>query len=528
MITVLEDGTLPAEAEAEIARAREERVAERLAAKEPELWGGDATTPELGDRLGWLDAPQRALDELDDVEAFAREVREAGFTHVLLLGMGGSSLAPLTWADTFGAADDGLALHVLDSTDPGAIADAQAAVPLDTTLFVVSTKSGGTIETISLFEHFYATVGEDGSKFVAITDPGSGLEDLARERGFRRTFLADPTIGGRYSALSAFGIVPAVLAGAPARALAEGALQAVDDLWPGVTVGAMLGAAAKAGRDKLVLLVGPQAATLGLWVEQLVAESTGKQGVGILPVADEPPGELADLGDDRIFLLLPFGDAGVERYAESLARYGHPVIGVDVQDPAQDLGRAMALLEVATATVGWSLGINPFDQPDVQAAKDATKQVLGEPELPDPDAGSVDELLDGAGPPQYVTLAVYAPPSEATDAAAARLRSAIRERGGGTVTTFGYGPRYLHSTGQCHKGGPPEGRFLVLLADPSRAEDVAIPGQEFGFSTLVQAQALGDLQTLRDRGRPAVLVRLEGDPAQAIEALARDIEGGTA
>jgi hypothetical protein len=433
---------------------------------------------------------------------------------------------------------------VLDSTDAATIGAVTRAIDPQRTLFLVSSKSGGTIEPLSLFAHFWSLAAR-GENFAAITDPGSGLEELARAHGFREVFAGDPNIGGRYSALSPFGIVPAALIGVDVRALLtraaqawqtattvqltqDAALQATASVW----LGAALSALAGAGRDKLTFLISPSLPGLGLWLEQLVAESTGKRETGILPVADEPPGAAGDYGADRVFAHLPDSaapDQQLDELARALARAGHPVLTVPTAGPF-DLGRVFLLWELAVAVAGWGLQINPFDQPNVQQAKDATKRVLEEyehsgrlPEPPDADGATVAALLGEASPPHYVALMGYTQPSPQLDDAIAALRAAIRGRGGAT-TTFGYGPRFLHSTGQYHKGGPRTGRFLQLLHDSG--EDIEIPGAGYTFDTLKHAQASGDLQTLRELGLPAERVRLRGeDVPGAVRDLAATISG---
>jgi transaldolase / glucose-6-phosphate isomerase len=527
--------------------AAQARVAERLRAQDATLWGPPGT-PEIENRLGWLTIAERMLAELGPVEAFAEEVRGEGFADVVLLGMGGSSLAPEVLRRSFGRRADRPRLHVLDSTDAEAIRATEAAVEMSHTLFVVSSKSGGTLEPLSLLAHFWSEVG-DGRQFIAITDPGSGLAELASERGFRRTFLGDPDIGGRYSALSPFGIVPAALIGVDVRALLDGAPRAWEthvadaddgdrptpptaaDLPAGVWLGAALSALARAGRDKLTFVISESLPGLGLWLEQLVAESTGKHGTGILPVAEEPLGDPGVYGEDRVFAYLPdllTPEFGVDSRIHALAAAGHPVLTVPTRGP-EDLGRVFMLWELAVAVAGWGLEINPFDQPNVQQAKDATKRVLTEyeahgklPEVADGDADGLVSLLLHAAPPEYVTLMAYTMPSRAFDDAAAELRVAIREATKAT-TTFGYGPRFLHSTGQFHKGGPRTGRFLQLIHDGPA--DVDIPGAAYTFTTLKHAQAIGDLNTLRELGRPAERVTLEGgDPIGALRALTERIK----
>jgi glucose-6-phosphate isomerase len=480
--------------------AGEERVVERIWRKDGTLWAPPGT-PEVADRLGWLDIADRMREQVDDLNAFAAEVREAGYTDAVLLGMGGSSLAPEVFRRSFAEAG-GLTLHVLDSTHPVQVKAVLDAVDLDRAIMIVSSKSGGTIEPNSMFKAFHARQ-PDGAHYVAVTDPGTSLEKLAQEHSFRSVFHGDPEIGGRYSALSAFGIVPAVLAGIDIAAVLDSAIAAAEECRaeqgnPGLWLGVALGELARQGRDKLTFVVDAPLEAYGLWAEQLVAESTGKQGTGILPIADEP--ELAPpvYGDDRVFLHLEHGGT---RSGADLSEAGHPVITVHALAP-EDLGRIFFLSEFATAVAGWVLGINPFDQPNVQEAKDNTNRVLAEgaPDLPD---GELAELLDGLAPPHYLAIMGYLPYSDATDAAVARLRAALIERHH-VATTWGYGPRFLHSTGQFHKGGPPTGRFLQLIDEP--AIDLEVPGEPYTFGTLVRAQADGDLQTLRDHGLPAVRV----------------------
>lgn len=541
--------TFVAPAVREIAQdASRQRVAQRLREGDPGLWGGPET-PEVANRLGWLTIAEHMLDELPNIEKFVGGVLQDGFTDIVLLGMGGSSLAPEVLRRSFPTAPEHPRLHVLDSTDAQDILSVQAAVAdLSRTLFIVSSKSGGTIEPLSLFAHFHSLV-PDGSHFIAITDSGSGLADAAVEYGFRHVFYGDPDIGGRYSALSAFGIVPAALAGidvagllreAPAawEAKLDGEEPPGEELPAAVWLGAALAALAKGGRDKLTFLLSPTLPGLGLWLEQLVAESTGKHGTGILPVAEEPLGAPDAYGEDRVFAYLPdlnAPDPRTDAAVAALAAAGHPVVTIPTRGPG-DLGRIFLLAELAVAVAGWGLAINPFDQPNVQQAKDATNRVLdgyrqsGElPAVADAGPAELRELLLGAGPPAYVALMAYTRPDPAFDEAVGELRRAIRERAGVT-TTFGYGPRFLHSTGQFHKGGPRTGRFLQLLHDGPR--DVPIPGARGGadsFKTLKEAQAIGDLQTLRELGLPAQRLRLDGDdPVGALRALTATIrEQGT-
>ena len=509
-----------------IEQAQADNVARRIWQHDESLWGGPGV-PEIGNRLGWLTISEKMLEHAPELREFVEEVKSEGFTDAVLLGMGGSSLGPEVIRRSYGQIPDGLRLHVLDSTDPGAVLEVEREVDLDTTLFIVSSKSGGTIETLSHMRYFYERAGGDGRKFVAITDPGSPLVDTANQRGFRRVFENDPDIGGRYSVLSYFGLVPAALAGVNVEAMLHrcqvaeqncaqfGDSSSNSGLWLGVALGGL----ALQGRDKATFVVSEPIESFGLWVEQLIAESTGKQGKGILPVAGEPLGEPDAYGDDRVFVYLrdpAAPDAAQDAGVDALARAGHPTITVAVHGAA-DLGRIFFFSEFAVAVAGWVLGINPFDQPNVQEAKDNTGKVLSGGELPSVDPGDADrDLFAQAGPPHYVAIMAYVQPSEEFDAAIEEMRVRIRDHTKST-TTFGYGPRFLHSTGQYHKGGPPTGLFLQLIGDGD--EDVEIPEAGYGFRHLKNAQAIGDLQTLRDHGLPAVQIRLEGDPADALRRL---------
>ncbi|TMK41722.1 MAG: bifunctional transaldolase/phosoglucose isomerase [Actinobacteria bacterium] len=552
------EGKLPEELETAVAervrKATDEQVARRIWRRDESLWGGPGV-PEIGNRLGWLTVADRMAEQVDDLGAFAASCRQDGLTDAVLLGMGGSSLAPEVMRRSFGSpagaagasangGGAGMRLHVLDSTDPTALLGLERALDLASTLFLVSTKSGGTVETLSLFAHFHARVreiaGENaGRHFTAITDPGSPLVKLADEHGFRRTFLNDPNIGGRYSALSHFGLVPAALMGVDLGALldacgvAEQGCSSFDSTQSnsGLWLGLALGELGLRGRDKLTFLVSEPIASFGLWAEQLVAESTGKHGRGVLPVADEPLGEPSAYGPDRVFAYLRNGDSPdeeMEKRVAALGEAGHPTLTLTAYGPT-DLGRIFFFSEFATATAGWVLGINPFDQPNVQEAKDNTERVLDDyqaqgklPELPDAGDDALRALLGAAEPPAYVAIMAYVPPSDEFAGAMAELRTTIRDATRAT-TTFGYGPRFLHSTGQFHKGGPATGRFLQLVWDGP--EDAEIPGSPYTFGTLKNAQAIGDLQTLRGHDRPAERVRLTGDdPVAALRELTAKIK----
>jgi transaldolase/glucose-6-phosphate isomerase len=523
------DADLPPELEKpvgeRVAAAGEADVARRIWRRDATLWGPEGT-PEIANRLGWLTIGDKMLEDAAQLREFAEECAGEGLTDCVLLGMGGSSLAPEVFRLTFGERPGGLRLHVLDSTEPLQIAAVRDAIDVARTLFLVSTKSGGTIETRTLFEYFHGLQPE-GRHFVAVTDPGSSLLELAEEHGFRRAFVNDPDIGGRYSALSYFGLVPAALAGVDIEAVLQSSAVAeqncADYSQPGANTGLWLGLAlgelARHGRDKVTFIVDEPIASFGVWVEQLIAESTGKEGKGMLPVADEPLVAADRYGPDRVFVHLRNAqapDAARDALVTELAAAGHPTITLTVTG-ADDLGRLFFFAEFATAVAGWVLGINPFDQPNVQEAKDNTQRVLDEGAPEGLDEGDLAGLLGGLEPPHYVAIMGYLPYSDAVDAAIGRLRRAIVERHG-VATTFGYGPRFLHSTGQLHKGGPKVGRFLQLVHDSG--EDLEIPGREFGFRTLISAQADGDLQTLGAHGLPAARVRLAaGDLAASIDQL---------
>ncbi len=520
--------------------AGEQDVLRRVWAKDDSLWAPGDDAP--SQRLGWLTIAEHSLALADELDAFVEGLRTEGFTDCALLGMGGSSLAPEVLSQTFATRERFLRLHVLDSTHPDAVAQLEAKLPLATTLFLVSSKSGGTLEPRSMHAHFHALAPE-GRQWAAVTDPGTALEALAREQGFRAVFHGAPDIGGRYSALSAFGVVPAALIGADVRALLERAEAAAQVAGPtaapaqvaAVQLGVALGEHARAGRDKLTLVVDPPLRSLGLWLEQLVAESTGKHGIGIVPLAGEPLGDPELYGEDRVFVHVrndAMPDPAATRPLDALAAAGHPVIAAPFGD-ALDLGAIFFDWELAVAIAGAVLGINAFDQPNVQAAKDLTvatiEAYVRDGAFPAEDSEAVEgdaavaalrELLDahaGAGSGAYVATMAYLAPDRATDVTLTALRKAIRARTH-VATTVGYGPRFLHSTGQLHKGGPPSGVFLQLVDDGS--EGVEVPGAGYDFAALIRAQALGDGRALRSRGLPFLRVHLPGSAAEGIAALA--------
>ena len=440
------------------------------------IWERDAsvwTGRDEAQWLGWLDEPRRMRDRVAELERFAEEVGEQGFDACVLLGMGGSSLAPEVLRRAFRSET----LHVLDTTHPEAIRALERSIDVERTLFVAASKSGTTLETLSHLEYFWERSGRDGGRFAAITDPGSSLERIARDRGFRAVFPGEPTIGGRYSALSPFGLVPAAIIGVDLGRLLDRTDETVEacrgaDDNPGLELGVALGESWREGRDKVV--IHPNPAGFGLWVEQLLAESTGKEGKGLVPVPDDP-----SRGPDV------------------------QVHEVHAEEP-YEVGSEFFRWEFATAVAGSLLGINPFDQPNVQEAKDRTSQILASGD--DPTAaseGSLDELLENAEPPDYIAIQAFVDPARASE-----LDPLVtRARESGCVVTVGLGPRYLHSTGQLHKGGPPTG-ICVQVVDET-GEEIPIPGREFGFARLIRAQADGDLASLRERGRRVARIRLE-------------------
>jgi transaldolase / glucose-6-phosphate isomerase len=483
---------------------------ERVWAGDHTLWQPDPT--EIVDRLGWLHVVPEMATRQATLEGVAEEVHAAGLTDAVVAGMGGSSLFPEVIARTFqgsGPPAGAVALHVLDTTDPAAVARIAETCPPDGTLFVAASKSGTTIETRSHLAYFWELVNRP-EQFAVITDPGSELVRLAYDRRFRAVFENREDIGGRYSALSLFGLVPAALAGVDVAGVLETATAMGVELGadgsdqrthPGLRLGAIMGAAARAGRDKLTLIIDPEIEAFGLWIEQLVAESTGKQGAGVVPVVDEPvSADTGVYGPDRLFVSI-----GTHPALDALAGAGHPVVELPYEGPL-GLGALVLLWEFATAVCGAVLGINPFDQPDVAAAKAATARVLDAGELPVIEQVRLASLLDQVRVGDYLSIHAYVDPGSdvvaGIEAARERLRDDLK-----VATTVGLGPRFLHSTGQLHKGGPPSGVFVQVVGDDP--VDVPIPGQPFGFSMLKQAQAAGDLETLRSRGLRAGRVALD-------------------
>ncbi len=531
---------------AEIERLAGASALKRLWDADPTLFSDDAVhAKSIKSRLGWLRAPALMQTKLKELGAFADEVKAAGYTDAVLLGMGGSSLCPEVLSTTT-PAGAGLTLHVLDNTDPAAVLDVDRRIAGKKTLYIVASKSGGTIEIQAFERHFWnktldandGDVARAGAHFIAITDPATRLEKLAEEKSYRRVFVNPADIGGRYSALSYFGLVPAALVGANPEGLLASAVALAAASGPGVlaannpalALGAALGAAAKAGRDKMTLIVTPAIDSLGSWIEQLVAESTGKDGKGIVPVDLEPAGAPTVYDDDRTFVYVKLGDGDARQEAAvtALERGGRPVVRITLEDRAA-LGREFFRWELATAIAGATLGVNPFDEPNVTEAKLATGALLeanaASGALPDPeescdvsDVARIRAHVATAQAADYLAFCAYFVRTPARDAALTRMRVACRDRSR-NATTVGYGPRFLHSTGQLHKGGPNTGVFLQLVAETS--QDLPVPGEPWTFATLRNAQALGDLQVLRRRGRRVLRVRLGADVDAGLAALER-------
>jgi transaldolase / glucose-6-phosphate isomerase len=537
-------GKLQPAVDARLARLQKEDAPRRLWAKDSTLWSADPSKrEEIRDRLGWLNVAEKMLEhapEFRELEAHGRT-----YSDVVVLGMGGSSLCPDVFRNTFGAIKGHPRLHVLDTTDPATILAVRAKIRIQDTLFIVASKSGETTETLSHFAYFWDQVqtngraGKAGRQFAAITDPGTSLEKLATEHGFRWVFPNPPDIGGRYSALSYFGLVPAALMGVNVSELLERAVEMAHSCAdsvpagsnPGVWLGAVLGQLATDGRNKLTLIASPKVATFGYWVEQLIAESTGKQGKGIVPVEGEPLGKPTVYGDDRVFVYIRMDSDPPNRAVQALERAGQPVVTLTLRDKL-DLGGEFLRWEVATAIAGSILGIDAFDQPNVQESKDNTKKVLAKfiasgklpPAASVPAAKArtpLKSLVEKAKPGAYFAIMAYATSTTASEAAIASIRATVRNRTH-FATTAGYGPRFLHSTGQLHKGGPKTGLFLQVVQDDTR--DVKIPGQPFSFSVLKQSQSLGDLQSLTSRRLPVLRVTLGREPAAGWKALAAAVK----
>jgi transaldolase/glucose-6-phosphate isomerase len=499
-------------------------VLERFWSKDPTVWA-DPEIPETADRLGWLDAPTASRSLIGAIGSLHAQAVSEGITDIVLCGMGGSSLAPEVFAATLPKNEDSPVLTVIDSTHPRAVAAVGHATDPATTWYIIASKSGGTIETMSLFRYFWMradkALDEPGRHFIAITDPGTSLGTLAADRGFRSTIHADPNVGGRYSALTAFGLVPAGLIGGDIAALLDSADRAASSCGPdtplfenpGFTLGALLAERARQGTDKAQFVGSRPATTIGIWTEQLIAESTGKEGKGIVPIDGGPtPPDATDV------TVVAVGSTS-SREAD---------IAIQFDDP-HDIAGAMFILEFATAVAGRCLGINPFDQPDVQLAKKlATAAMEGglgpdkSPPVPLDDPQWVDDLMKSLheGQASYVSVQAYVPQTSETTALLDDLRLALTDAADAFVT-IGFGPRFLHSTGQLHKGGPGGGVYLQIIEDPGEAME--IPGINSTFNELIAAQAMGDRAALIDRDRSVTAVNLGTDTNRGLSMITERI-----
>jgi len=508
------------------------------------IWGKDHTLwkpepAEIAERLGWLNVTDWLEEQLPQLDAFGDEVRRAGFKHAVILGMGGSSLGAETLRLVLGSNRGYPEIIVLDSTLPSVVRGVAERIEPERTLFLVSSKSGTTTEPLCLFQYFQELVqsasgkSSAGDNFVAITDPGTPLAALAEAQKFRRVFLNPADIGGRYSVLSYFGMVPAAIIGIDIPRLIERAntmrqkCREESPRNPGTYLGTVMGTMALRGRDKLTIVTSSAVSGFGLWVEQLIAESTGKEGKGIVPVVGEPRLEPRYYGDDRLFIYIRLkdgADAGTDDWIERLKGFGQPALTLEMGD-SYGLGAEFFRWEFATAVTGAVLGINPFDQPNVQSAKKATEDTLrnyqrtGELTLAEVD-GPPENFLSGAGEGDYLAVLAYLPQSQETDRVITEFRGRVARKYR-IATTVGYGPRYLHSTGQLHKGGANKGHFVLVTA--SRRSDLAIPDRPYTFGVLADAQALGDARALRSSGRRLSGLRLSRDDAAVLTKALKEV-----
>ncbi|MEQ1884941.1 MAG: bifunctional transaldolase/phosoglucose isomerase [Bryobacteraceae bacterium] len=520
---------------------------ERIWNHDPSVW----SNADEAKWLGWLTITGEQLQQTQRFFQFAEEVKAAGFTHGVLLGMGGSSLCPEVLRLSFGAVPGFPDFQILDSTDPGRVATIEAGIDISKTLFIVASKSGSTLEPNVFHKYFFERAGRNGKQFVAITDPGSNMDKTAKEQGFWRIFYGLPSIGGRFSALSDFGMIPASAMGVDAAKLLEGGEKMAQACRkpvrenPGAMLGLLLGTLNDEGRDKITVVASPQVHDLGAWMEQLVAESTGKNGKALIPVDREPLAAPSAYGNDRVFVyqrLESNPDPAQDKAVDALAVAGHPVIHLPMTS-AYDLGREFFRWEFATAVAGAVMGINPFDQPDVEASKIATKKLTNEYEatgaLPAETvaleesgirvygitsakslSACVRELLASIRPGDYFALLAYIEMNAANEHALERMRVAVRDSKK-VATCVGFGPRFLHSTGQAYKGGSNNGVFVQITSDDAR--DLPVPGQKYTFSVVKAAQARGDMEVMQERGRRALRIHLTGGVAVGLEKLASAI-----
>ena len=528
-------GELAPAVDRRLAEWEAEGVGRRIWDRDPTVWA-ETDLPELSDRLGWLTLPGEMAAQLEELKGFASTVAEGSMTHVVLAGMGGSSLAPEVFQATLGNAEGYPELIVLDSTHPDAVRSIDDRIDLATTLFVIASKSGTTLETMSFFQYFWARLEAaglaQGDHFIALTDPGSQLVELAETRRFRRVFETPPEVGGRYSALTAFGLVPAALIGADVdqilasaaavAAACSAATPAAEN--PGLLLGAIWGEAALAGRDKVTFVVSPSLTAFPNWLEQLIAESTGKDGTGIVPVAGEDLAPPEGYADDRLFVRYRLaGENDADSELAALAKAGHPVVTIELAQ-LEDLGGEIFRAEFATAAAGAVLGIHPFNQPDVQLAKELARQAMagdlnGGAPIGAVSPANANELMTWLGSlPEggYIGLQAYAPMTATTTELLQALRLHLRDATT-AATTVGFGPRFLHSTGQLHKGGPSKAIFMQLVTEP--AEDLPVPETDYAFGHLIAAQAEGDYRALQERGQQVLRVQLGHDSDLGLETL---------
>ena len=532
-----------------VAKCERLSTVRRLWEKDASLWTRDSKVQEeVRARLGWLTAPSDMATAVGDLNAFAQDIKAAGYAHIVLLGMGGSSLAPEVFQTVLGNRAGFPELIVLDSTDPGRVLDVQNKIQLEKTLFIVSSKSGGTVELISFFKYFFDKVKKGqrpdgpvaGDQFVAITDPGSPLEALAKKSGFKKIFLTPPAVGGRFSALTYFGLVPAALIGLDVQKLLEKAAEMIADCSadrpaaenPALLLGIAMAVLAEEGRDKLTLLAPKNLESFGDWAEQLVAESSGKEGNGVIPVVHEPLCEMEHYGNDRFFVGLLSAsqrDEALEKRLEALAAKGYPLLTLKIDEP-EDLAGQFFLWEMATAIACALLKINAFDQPDVQSAKDKTKSLLKEIELKGQlevkaSAMTLEDFLGDLKPGNYIGILAFLPDRPLVKNALIEVQTVVRNFARNAVT-LGIGPRYLHSTGQLHKGGPNSGAFILITAKP--AEDLAVPGEKYSFGQLEFAQAMGDYETLDFKDRRVIHLMLEDASEKGLNSLRDQIQKAVA
>jgi transaldolase/glucose-6-phosphate isomerase len=525
-----------------------ENAAARLIQHDASLWSPHPEVQgQVSSSLGWLEVPTTMTPLWPDLVAFRREVARDGYTHAVLLGMGGSSLISVLWTTVFSPGPEALTLKVLDSTDPVAVRTLAESLPLAHTIFLVASKSGTTTEPDNFARYYWGVLNRAGISpaphFAAITDPGTVLADQANREHWRHVFLNPSDIGGRYSALSLFGLVPAALMDLDGSALLASALAMREQIAgtagpdnPAVALAAVLGGGVAAGRDKATLHGSPRLSAVTLWLEQLLAESTGKNGTGVVPVSETVLGSPQEYGADRILFTLTMADEPDDLAAAKLSHL--PRVTFTVESLA-DLGGEFMRWEAATALTGRVLGINPFDQPNVQESKDNTREMLAAraahggrlPEVEDVPRLGVESpalapllraWLDDARPGEYLAVMAYLPERDDLAPRFAALQAALRARTGLAVAVS-YGPRFLHSTGQLHKGGPAKGRFLQLVAPGERTPEVPVPGLDYSFNVLIAAQAQGDLRALADRGRPVLCINVGGDPELGLDDLIKVI-----